>query len=115
MSSFDGADDPREARLPRWAQEKIRNLRRERNDAVKRADEVRRATDPADSNALLDYYDEIPIGLGNRPVWFRLDGESLVHCRVEHGKLVVHGSQPGHGALNVQPMSSNVVYIVVRD
>jgi hypothetical protein len=115
VSAFNEDQDERESRLPRWAQETIRNLRRERDDARKRAEEARLATRPADSDALLDYYDDIPIGLGRRPVYFQLPRGQLIYCRVEHGKLVVHGAAPGSGHLSVEPQSSNVINLVVRD
>lgn len=109
--------DPREQRLPVWAQTELTNLRRKLADAEKRAEETRLATNPAESDALLDYYDDIPIGLGKgKSVWFIVGQDQFgrdkhVYCRVERDLLLVHGSEQ----INVQPSSGNVVQIEVRN
>jgi hypothetical protein len=117
--------DPREAKLPVWAQDLIRNLRRLTAEADQLAETARLNTDPDTSTAVVD----VPIyghgsdvgrtvGLGIRPnIEFRAGtgprGKKVIHARqTEDGLLDVYVSG---GGLAVEPKASNAVYIRVTD
>ncbi|WP_367135863.1 hypothetical protein [Saccharothrix sp. HUAS TT1] len=110
--------DPREEKLPRWARNKMEGLRRAVSLAAldvvaadQRADEARLATRPEDSDAVLDPYAEIPIGLGTgRRVRFRPNApdDGYIDVWVEHGEVQVMA----HRRMAVLPQSSNVARIV---
>lgn len=59
--------DPREAKLPAWARELIERERRARENAQRLAERAALATKPSESTALLDRFDDVPIGLGVDP------------------------------------------------
>src|ERR1041384_1213990 len=65
--------DPRESKLPAWAQDLLQRERQARKAAQALAESAALATKPDESGAVLDRYDEIPIGLGADPrVAFRV-------------------------------------------
>ncbi len=70
MARHDDIDtvDPRESRLPIWAQNKLDTARRRVRDAERQAEEYRLATSPEESNTLLrtGSWDKI-VGLGESP------------------------------------------------
>lgn len=112
--------DPREERLPVWAQTLIRGLRataaQERAAAdVAREDALnaRRATDPDGSTAILCPYDDVPVGLGfDARVRFRpIDKpRAWVDVRVHPitGRVEVSSGGPN---LAVYPAAANVLTI----
>lgn len=88
-------------------------------EAVDRADRARLATSPAESDAIVEPFSEIPIGLGrgNR-VRFFLDGasydstHSYVDVRVnEWGELELTGGR----ALAIFPRVSNVITLKISE
>jgi hypothetical protein len=117
--------DPREAKLPVWAQDIIRSLRRQLAQADRLAETARLNTDPDTSTAVVD----VPIyghgsdvgrtvGLGVRPnIGFRAGpgpgGNRVIHARQdEDGVLEVYTSG---GGLAVVPWSGNAIRIRVTD
>lgn len=102
--------DDREARLPRWAQDTLSALRRRLADAERLAEEARLATDPDESSAIIHPYDEVPIGLGNAVVRFKLDDGEYVEVQVRDGHVTVMGSS----ATLIMPYSSNHFAIKTR-
>ena len=118
--------DPREQRLPVWAQGLIEELRRKAIYAQKLADEARLATDPAISLVqLVTDYDAVPIGLGSRPVTFRpsvdaawYDALIVQPTRFHSRGLRVPPHRDGievrgvsSDALRISPSSSNVIHV----
>jgi len=59
--------DPREGKLPAWARELLARERRARKDAEALALRATLATRPSESAAILDRFDDHPIGLGREP------------------------------------------------
>jgi hypothetical protein len=117
--------DPREAKLPVWAQDIINSLRRLAAEADRLAETARLNTDPDTSTAVVD----VPIyghgsdvgrtvGLGVRPnIGFRAGtgphGNKVIHARQdEDGVLEVYTSG---GGLAVVPWSGNAIRIRVTD
>lgn len=54
--------DPREEKLPKWAREEFARLRRRAVDADRDAETARLATDPAQSDTLIEPYKPVPVG-----------------------------------------------------
>lgn len=101
--------DPREDKLPRWAQDLLAKLRRERDDAEQRADEARYATDPDGSSAVLHPWADIPVGLGaDARVRFKLGPSFYVDARVNRDREL---ELRACGPLVLIPQVSNVVRI----
>lgn len=100
--------DPREEKLPRWAQQELDRLRRKVADAERLAEEARLATKPEESDAILYPYDEVPVGLGRALVRFLLGGDAYVDARVVHGSLELMTDAPG---VLVRPRAANVVLV----
>lgn len=107
------APDPRESKLPAWAQKQLAHLRLELTDALKAAEEARLATSPDESNAVIDRFPVGSIGLGNATVTFKLGDKwhESVAVRVQGAALIVNGA----GTISVQPSASNAVQITMRD
>ncbi len=107
--------DDRETRLPKWAQEKLADARRRVESAERSANKARLATNPADTNTVIDPYADIPIGLPkNANVRFLLGDErrrSYVDVRVDGDAVHVMGG----GMLAVMPKSGNVVDVRVNE
>lgn len=59
--------DPREAKLPAWARDLLDRERRARKRAEDLAQRAALATEPTESAAILDRFDDTPIGLGREP------------------------------------------------
>jgi hypothetical protein len=110
--------DEREERLPRWVRDRMESLRRAvRNAALdvmaadQRAEEARLATRPEESEAVLNPYTDVPIGLGKDPrVRFRPNAPDGGHIDVwiEHDVVRVMGPWQ----INVQPQSGNVIRVI---
>lgn len=112
--------DPREQRLPVWAQTLIRSLREtaaaERAAADVAREEalnVRRATDPDGSTAILHPYDDVPVGLGlDARVRFRPIDKPRAWIDVRthpiSGRIEVSSGGP---ELVVRPHAANVLTI----
>jgi hypothetical protein len=110
----------RETRLPVWAQDVLADLRRKLADAEAARDAALLATDPAGSDAVLNPYADLPIGLGRETlVRFPLDRDDWLDVR-RAGKsmhepwphrLQVMGSHP----LIIRSSSSNVITVAVED
>lgn len=83
------APDPREAKLPAWAQQLLERERRARQEAQALATRAALATSPTESGVILDRFDDIPIGLGKEPrIAFRVPfpgyrpGTSFIEVRL---------------------------------
>ena len=114
----DTLPDPREARLPVWAQGLIGRLRREVEDERRRADEARGSGGPEDTDTVIDPYDDVPIRLpkGER-VRFLVgrDHYEWIDCQVLHHATLGRVVQVMAGtSLVVHPSVTNVVYLGVR-
>jgi hypothetical protein len=128
VNIFDSLEaDPREEKLPVWARETLKRLRRDVVDARNERDTARLATNPDTSTALLWPNSEHErIGLDKTyasgetsaaNVRFRLDMSlnlrqsermgAYIDCRAEGNELVVHGGS----SLIVRPWVTNVVRI----
>lgn len=112
--------DPREERLPKWAQEMIQDARRRTERAEKARDKARQGTDPQGSRAVRYFYDEIPLGLGARPnVRFTLEpggyGHSYRYVDVRISESDRRVEIMGGRSIHIEPVSSNVVHIWVRE
>lgn len=104
------AADPREERLPKWAQDKLRDLRRHAGEQEEVARRAVFGTDPAKSTALLNpLAGHGGIGLGeNCVVRFRQGvkpGQSpaWVDVEVRFGAVWVRADR----ALSVEPVAAN--------
>lgn len=105
------ATDPREAKLPKWTQDLLANLRRELDDVRAAFEEYADKEMPADAVAVANPYDEHP-RLAARPgeaVRFRLSPWKHVDVEVRDGELDVTGSAP----VSVQPHVANYLTITV--
>lgn len=108
--------DPREDKLPRWAQDQIATLRRAVTSAERGRADAERSTDIENSDAVQTSDHSTWYGLGaglHGQVRFLLDGPgkvdgSYVDVRVSDGRLLVHGDD----RLMVCPRSSNSIEIV---
>lgn len=103
--------DPREDKLPVWAQDRLTRLRRLAREAQEVARDARLGTKPEESHAVLDAYGEVPVGLGKDPeVTFRLEGGESVTVRrrrTDPRLLEVSGSR----AITLRPRVANVVEV----
>lgn len=112
-------EDPRFARLPKWAQTEAEHLERRVREAEKLAERARLATAPGESDTLLDKYDDKPIGLGTgTQVRFILregkqDWRSYIDVRVERDQTTGARRLRLHGAegLVLHPYISNVLHV----
>lgn len=103
--------DPREEKLPKWAREEFARLRRRTADAERDAETARLATDPADSDTLIEPYEPVPVGLGNgTPVRFLL-GDDYVDVRVKRDSSGTYAEVMAGERVSVRPQSSNVVQL----
>ncbi|MEV0267700.1 hypothetical protein AB0H43_02905 [Hamadaea sp. NPDC050747] len=106
--------DPREGKLPKWAQDLLADLRRKVEDAETRAEEARYATDPEGSDAVLYPHADVPVGLGDHAqVRFKLGPRKhdYADLRVERGALLVSGGQ----YLSIEPASGNLARVRTRE
>lgn len=100
--------DPREAKLPRWAQDELDQLRRALRDADLKAEAARLATRPDDTNTTVERRDGT-IGLPNgAKVSFELPGGGI-DVRVEDSHLLVMGE--GFDPLMVMGQATNAIRI----
>jgi hypothetical protein len=97
--------DPREARLPKWAQEELRNLRRELGSTQRKLEEAR-GNVPDTDTYLLDYgsLNDFPLPKGAR-VAFHMTPPG--HTRKVRQAVQVYVSD---GALHVQGDTSLIIY-----
>lgn len=89
--------DPREGKLPQWAQEKLRRTRAMTEDARKTAKEAVQATRPEESAIVLNPYQEhggIGIADERSTLRFWLSKDAYVDIQTRNGRLVLHGSDP---------------------
>jgi hypothetical protein len=95
------------SRLPKWAQNEIRLLRREVTHWKERA-----SVGPDDSNVFAHPYSQAPLPLGlNADVEYDLgDFHLRISVTPDHAGLSVM-STGSHGFLSVRPQASNVVEI----
>lgn len=116
--------DPRETRLPVWAQDTINILRRRVADAEADAAKVRQGTRPETSRVLVDapfFGGDAPLfpdlGLGDSTVAFRLGDppwdrrDAKVRVSVREGRLVVMGDQ----RIRIMPSATNTIEIEMGD
>lgn len=108
--------DPRERKLAVWAQNVINDLRRYLAQVHRAGVQSRLESDPEGSNAVLEPYGDVtlglaPIGLGpDAHVEYRLAPHQEVRIRASEGRL--HVMSVG-GRLIVRPTSSNTVTVEV--
>jgi hypothetical protein len=112
-SPWGSSQDPREERLPKWAQDALAHARRTAADALREREEARLATNPDETDTLVDPYGKPPIGLpkGER-VRFLTGGSDRdwIDVRVDRdGYLKVMGET----RLVIYAQASNVVFMRV--
>jgi hypothetical protein len=112
--------DPREAKLPLWAKTMLGDMRRRTLRAEKERDEARQDTDPGASRGVRYFYDEIPLGLGARPnVRFTLEPGAYDHSYryvdVRISESARRVEIMGGRSIHIEPVSSNVVHVWVRE
>lgn len=115
--------DPREHKLPVWAQDMINHLRRLLKREQAAAESARLATKPDASNTVIERFGAGPVGLGVSPnVHFKLprthhDGRhpelrmQLQRDGRDAGRIHVMLIGGGSGRLDVRPESSNSLTI----
>jgi hypothetical protein len=107
---FSGAlpEDDREAKLPVWAKDMLRQMRARVRAAEKAAVAARLATDPEGSAMIMAPYSEVPIGLGAAPtVRVKLGKGGYIDFRKVQGEDVVEVL--ASTTLAITPQASNVV------
>lgn len=108
------ADAMKEARLPKWAQAELSDLRRRLDRAEDERDDLREGVvGPEDTDTHADPYGSTPINLPKGGlVSFRIGygPEDEIHAHVTDDGLEVRGLR----ALSITPSASNVVVIGVR-
>lgn len=106
--------DLREERLPRWAQDTLKSLRRQVEDQKMRADDARMAGGPEDTDTILDPYDDTPVRLKKgEHVRFLLgpDDYQWIECSVQKfGRFNIVRVISGDSLL-VYPSSSNAAHL----
>ena len=118
--------DPREGKLPVWAQKALADLRRELERAIAHADETRLATKPDETDTVVYRYSDEPIGLDpGATVEFRLGGPTPTPDRFHDNYLHAHvvtdkwGTRleisSGRMALQVSPKSGNSIVITTPE
>lgn len=101
-------DHERLTKQPLWVHDMVAGLIRDREAAEKAAHDARLATNPDETNTLIDPYGKPPVGLPNdTSVRFRLTGDEYVDCRIKDGELHIMGSS----TLKITPNVSNVVTV----
>jgi hypothetical protein len=114
--------DEREARLPKWAREEIRDLRRRVSEAESLAQQARLDTNPDGSNTQIQNYTDRNIGLGDETlIRFVLatfpDGRERIYVdanvRTLHGETHLHVQSSDQ--LVIHPQSSNYVRVTAHD
>lgn len=110
--------DPREEKLPVWAAAMIERLRARVFTETERASEARLRSGPADSDVLLDRYDDQPIRLGRGTIVRFLVGDRsddwidvYVDRRSSGRRLSVRGER----SLLLRPAVTNVVDVVLDE
>lgn len=108
--------DPREDKLPKWAQVHIDNLRRTAERATDELDAFRSGTyGPADTDTYSDSYRDqerlnLPKG-GTIAFVLGYDHNDEIRARVRYdGELEIQGL----GAITVEPQASNVVVVKLK-
>lgn len=114
--------DPREARLPKWAQAEMARLRAAADSADARvqaandrAEFARLATDPEGSNTVFAEYGSPEVGLGNgvrvqfRMAGFDRDWRKYLDVRVQGDEIELHAG----GGMSIRHNSSNLAYLTV--
>lgn len=108
------ATDPREAKLPKWTQELLANLRRELDDVRADFEEYADKEMPDDAVAVANPYDEHPrlAARKGETIEFRLGGGRRVVLSVDEydGALVLEGSE----AVHIEPCAANSVRVVLE-
>lgn len=106
--------DPREEKLPRWAQDTLKSLRRQVEVQKMRADDARKAGGPDDTDTIVDPYDATPIRLRKgEQVRFLVGPEEYqwIDCSVQkRGNGMVVRALSGD-SLIIYPSTSNVAYL----
>lgn len=106
--------DPREEKLPVWAAQALHRLRQRTLEAEAIAEEAKLATNPAESNTVLNPYGDT-IGLGNDvSIEFRLpDPNHETHKIKMRARINRHGvlEISGQAALIMRSEASNVLTI----
>lgn len=106
------AREDREARLPSWARQLIGSLRLLVTRLESERDAARFATNPDESDTLIDFYTDPPVGIGRgTAVRFRLDRErEYVDVRNVDGEVRVSSGD----RLVLRLEASNVLRITVE-
>lgn len=104
---------PREGKLPIWAQEIIRGLRMKLSDAEAAAQMALMATKPEDSVVIIERMDRSHVGLGSETITFKLGDHwtRSINARVENGpegrRLVIRGNT----GITIKPSAANSIEI----
>jgi hypothetical protein len=95
-----------EARLPSYARNELRNLRRQVASAEAAEQKARLTTDPDQTDTLIDDFGRGPIGLpaGERVV-FRVDGDDV------RGRITVRRVPPQFGPSYIEIMGGRPVVV----
>ena len=109
-------NDPRLAKLPRWAQQHIENLERDLVEVTNRVEAAQRG--PVDTDTIADAYSDHPLRLAQGArVRFQLgpDYDEQIVCHVSERRggqkcLEIHGGD----MLVIRPMSGNLVNVTVE-
>jgi hypothetical protein len=116
--------DPREDKLPRWAQESLTKARYEAYRAHALAEHVRLDTKPAETDTLIQAHEDVPIGLepGERVrfvltqnIGDKYDHREYIDAHVERThwgdvRLVLMAGYP----ILIEPSASNAVYVSIK-
>jgi len=115
--SRDTAPDPREAKLPRWAQDQLRYLRQDLAEARELVTELKgtRPDAVAYRDRLLDRDQLVPVAWVNDRIRFLLDG----HTETRRRSIDIYRDHAGRGLsirttdglISVHPESGNAIYV----
>ena len=103
-------NDPREAKLPKWAQEELRILRMRLDEARKREENAQEGY-PGTGIFLVKHPNRVPLPK-HAHIQFSLKKGAIAVSIDPHGRglyLVTHGTLSEH--LSVQPSSSNACFV----
>lgn len=110
------AEETWEPRAARQVQRKLADLRNVLRMADERWRVTRMATNPDESLHLLEIYNDIPVGLGDRTVYFRpnlldLAREDHFQVRVDKDRELLLVTYVGPWNMAVRPQSGNVIAV----
>lgn len=124
MNDMRGWTEDELAKLPKWAQQKVRRDQANIARAYRERDVALGSAEPGDVYASIDYYSEREVALPESNIRFHLGPDMLdvIDVRIEHGRsladepdatephLYVHGIR----SVAVVPQASNTFRIFLR-